>query len=77
MDQVGLPLYDLTGDGVLAVDTPEKDEQSGRHRSCWAYVGEVVVRTTGGAWNLRDRPDGGIRATLTYVGIEMTPVETV
>jgi hypothetical protein len=78
LEQVDLILYDLARDGVITPQTPQEDE------ALWltsqilgGYVGEVVIRTMGGAWETLDHDDGTAEVRLVHEGIVMVPLTTV
>lgn len=62
--------------------TGQSSEQ--REQEAWlfatafgAYLGEVVIRTLGGAWVGRPREDGRIEAAVVWEGIEARPLMKV
>jgi len=78
LERVDLLLHKITGDTILTPRTPEEAAQLWALAKIYGgYLGEVVIRNMGGAWELQDNPDGSARVVLRCEGVTMFPAEKV
>jgi hypothetical protein len=78
LEGVDLLLHRIAGDGVLAPKTPEEEARLWTLAKVYgSYLGEVVLRNLGGAWETCDNPDGSACVTLRCEGVQMFPLEKV
>ena len=78
LEHVALLVRQVAGDNVLTARTPEEESQLWTlSKTYGGYLGEVVIRNMGGAWELQDNPDGSARVVLRCEGVTMFPAEKV
>lgn len=78
LERVDLLLHKIAGDNVLTPRTPEETSQLWALAKIYGgYLGEVVIRNIGGAWELQDNPDGSARVVLVCEGVRMFPPDKV
>jgi hypothetical protein len=78
LEHVDLLVRQVAGDNVLTARTPEEESQLWTLSKIYGgYLGEVVLRNMGGAWELQDNPDGSARVVLRCGGVTMFPAEKV
>jgi len=78
LEHVALLVRQVAGDNVLTARTPEEESQLWTlSKTYGGYLGEVVIRNMGGAWELQDNPDGSARLVLRCEGVTMFPAEKV
>jgi hypothetical protein len=78
LERVDLLLHKIAGNTVLTPRTPEEASQLWALAKIYGgYVGEVVIRNMGGAWELQDNPDGSARVVLHCEGVRMFPPDKV
>ena len=71
-------LQQIAGDDIVPPKTTEDEEQLWTLAKVYGgYLGEVVIRTLGGAWEMSDNPDGSARVILRCQGVQMFPLEKV
>jgi hypothetical protein len=76
--RVDLLLHKIAGDTVRTPRTPEEASQLWALSKIYGgYLGEVVIRNMGGAWELQDNPDGSARVVLHCEGVRMFPPDKV
>jgi hypothetical protein len=76
--QVDSILQGIAGESVLSPKTPEEEDQIWTWSKLYGgYVGEVVIRNMGGAWETLDNSDGSARVILRCEGVQMFPLEKV
>jgi hypothetical protein len=78
LERVDLLLHKIASDTVLAPRTPEEASQLWALAKIYGgYLGEVVIRNIGGAWEQQDNPDGSMRVVLNCKGVMMFPPDKV
>jgi hypothetical protein len=78
LEAVDAILHQIAGDDVVSPQTAEEEEQLWTLAKVYGgYLGEVVIRTLGGAWEMSDNPDGSARVILGCHGVQMFPLEKV
>jgi hypothetical protein len=78
LERVDLLLRKIASDTVLSLRTPEEASQLWALAKIYGgYLGEVVIRNMGGAWELQDDPDGSTRVVLNCKGVRMFPPDKV
>jgi hypothetical protein len=78
LENVDLVLHSIAGDSPLPPKTADDEEQLWTLAKMYGgYVGEVVLRNLGGAWEMHDNPDGSARVILRCQGVQMFPLEKV
>jgi hypothetical protein len=78
LESVDALLYQIAGDSVVPPKTPEVEEQLWTLAKVYGgYLGEVVIRNLGGAWEMSDKSDGSARVMLRCQGVQMFPLEKV
>lgn len=78
LEQLDAVLAKLTENGLLpTTSTEEKTAAWQRSKIYGGYLGEVVIRTMGGAWEMRDLPSGAAQAVLRSQGVQMFPPEKI
>ena len=78
LERVDLLLHKIAGDTVRTPRTPEEASQLWALAKIYGgYLGEVVIRNMGGAWELQDNPDGSARVVLHCEGVRMFPPDKV
>ena len=78
LERVDLLLRKIAGDTVLTLRTPEEASQLWALAKIYGgYLGEVVIRNMGGAWELQDNPDGSARVVLQCEGTTMFPPDKI
>jgi hypothetical protein len=78
LERVDLLLHKIAGDTVVTPRTPEEASQLWAFAKIYGgYLGEVVIRHMGGAWELQNNPDGSARVVLDCEGVRMFPPEKV
>ena len=78
LERVDLLLHEIAGNTVLTPRTPEEASQLwGLSKIYGGYLGEVVIRNMGGAWELQDNPDGSARVVLHCEGLTMFPPDKI
>jgi hypothetical protein len=78
LEGVDAILYRIAGDSVVAPKTPEEEDQLWMLAKVYGgYLGEVVIRNLGGAWEMSDNPDGSARVILRCQGVQMFPLDKV
>jgi hypothetical protein len=78
LEGVDALLHRIAGDGVVPPKTPKEEEQLWTLAKVYGgYLGEVVIRNLGGAWEMSENPDGSARVILRCQGVQMFPLEKV
>jgi hypothetical protein len=78
LEDVDALLHQIAGDSVVPPKTPEEEEQLRTLAKVYGgYLGEVVIRNLGGAWETSENPDGSARVILRCQGVQMFPFEKV
>ena len=78
LERVDLLLHKISGHAVRAPKTSEEESQLWALAKIYGgYLGEVVIRNIGGAWELQDNPDGSARVALNCEGVRMFPPDKV
>jgi hypothetical protein len=71
-------LHQIAGDSVIdPTSTEEEDRLWTLAKIYGAYLGEVVIRSLGGVWEMSENPDGTARVILHSQGLQMFPLEKV
>lgn len=78
LEGVDAVLSILTRDGLLTPRTKEEEADVWTLSKVYGgYIGEVVLRELGGAWELQPLPGGGSRVVLRTHGIQAFPCEKI
>jgi hypothetical protein len=78
LEGVDAILNQIAGDDVVPPKTAEEEDRLWTLAKAYGgYLGEVVVRNLGGAWEMGDNPDGTARVILRCQGVQMFPLEKV
>src|SRR5438093_8501806 len=78
LELVDVVLQQIAGEGILSPKTAVEEEQLWTLSKMYGgYLGEVVVRNIGGAWEMLDNADGSARAILVCKEVKMFPLEKV
>ena len=78
LSNVDSVLSKLTGSGVLVPKSPAEEESFWQlSKKYGGYLGQVVIREIGGAWEMQDLPSGGARVVLRSQGVQMFPLEKI
>jgi hypothetical protein len=71
-------LWQIAGNDVIKPQSQaEQDHLWTLSKMYGGYLGEVVIRTMGGAWEGQNLPDGSIRVVLRSHGVQMFPPEKI